>query len=94
MYALIALGYTMVYGILRMINFAHGEIFMIGAFAGYFTAVALQNLGILNGSVLLSLISVGDPDDRRSRLLVAIIVNFWSSGSPTGRCATRRDWYH
>jgi branched-chain amino acid transport system permease protein len=57
-YALIALGYTMVYGILRMINFAHGEIFMVGAFAGYFTAVALQNLGILNGSVLLSLISV------------------------------------
>ena len=38
-YALIALGYTMVYGILRMINFAHGEIFMAGAFAGYFTAV-------------------------------------------------------
>ena len=38
-YALIALGYTMVYGILRMINFAHGEIFMAGMFAGYFTAV-------------------------------------------------------
>ncbi|MGH2541792.1 MAG: ABC transporter permease subunit, partial [Ardenticatenaceae bacterium] len=31
-YALIALGYTMVYGILRMINFAHGEVFMSGAF--------------------------------------------------------------
>jgi branched-chain amino acid transport system permease protein len=35
-YALIALGYTMVYGIIRLINFAHGEIFMIGAFVGYF----------------------------------------------------------
>src|SRR5207244_3754403 len=34
-YALIALGYTMVYGILRMINFAHGEIFMTGGFAGH-----------------------------------------------------------
>ncbi len=34
-YALIALGYTMVYGVLRFINFAHGDIFMIGAFAGY-----------------------------------------------------------
>jgi branched-chain amino acid transport system permease protein len=34
-YALIALGYTMVYGVLRMINFAHGEIFMVGAFAGW-----------------------------------------------------------
>ncbi|MCL6553679.1 MAG: branched-chain amino acid ABC transporter permease, partial [Firmicutes bacterium] len=31
-YALIALGYTMVYGILRMINFAHGEVFMSGAY--------------------------------------------------------------
>jgi len=35
-YAFIALGYTMVYGIIRLINFAHGEIFMAGAFAGYF----------------------------------------------------------
>jgi branched-chain amino acid transport system permease protein len=34
-YALIALGYTMVYGILRLINFAHGDIYMVGAFAGY-----------------------------------------------------------
>lgn len=34
-YALIALGYTMVYGILLMINFAHGEIFMVGAYAGF-----------------------------------------------------------
>jgi branched-chain amino acid transport system permease protein len=35
-YALIALGYTMVYGVLRFINFAHSEVFMIGAFAGYY----------------------------------------------------------
>ncbi|MEO0102733.1 MAG: branched-chain amino acid ABC transporter permease [candidate division WOR-3 bacterium] len=35
-YALIALGYTMVYGIVRLINFAHGDIFMIGAYVGYF----------------------------------------------------------
>ena len=34
-YALIALGYTMVYGILKLINFAHGEVYMMGAFAGY-----------------------------------------------------------
>jgi branched-chain amino acid transport system permease protein len=39
-YALIALGYTMVYGILRLINFAHGEVFMMGAYAGYYTSVA------------------------------------------------------
>ena len=37
-YALIALGYTMVYGILRLINFAHGDIYMVGAFAAYFLA--------------------------------------------------------
>lgn len=40
-YALIALGYTMVYGILKLINFAHGEVFMIGAYAGYFGALGL-----------------------------------------------------
>lgn len=37
-YALIALGYTMVYGVLRLINFAHGDVYMLGAFAGYFIA--------------------------------------------------------
>ncbi|HWS56485.1 MAG TPA: branched-chain amino acid ABC transporter permease [Pyrinomonadaceae bacterium] len=40
-YALIALGYTMVYGILRLINFAHGDVYMIGAFAGFFLAHGL-----------------------------------------------------
>ncbi len=38
--ALIALGYTMVYGVLQLINFAHGEVFMVGAFAGYATLLA------------------------------------------------------
>ena len=42
-YAFIALGYTMVYGIIRLINFAHGEFFMVGAFAGYFV---LRDAGI------------------------------------------------
>src|SRR6266851_646036 len=35
-YALIALGYTMVYGILKLINFAHGDVFMLGSFVGYY----------------------------------------------------------
>lgn len=39
-YALIALGYSMVYGIIRLINFAHGDIFMLGAFVGYLLATA------------------------------------------------------
>lgn len=40
-YALLALGYTMVYGIIQLINFAHGEIYMIGAFAGFYSATTL-----------------------------------------------------
>ncbi|MBR7064869.1 MAG: branched-chain amino acid ABC transporter permease [Treponema sp.] len=40
-YALIALGYTMVYGIVKLINFAHGDIVMMGAYAGYFVLVGL-----------------------------------------------------
>jgi len=57
-YAMVALGYTMVYGILRMINFAHGEVFMAGAFGGYFTAVALNDAGLLNGGPLATLFSL------------------------------------
>jgi branched-chain amino acid transport system permease protein len=48
-YALIALGYTLVYGILRMINFAHSEVFMAGPFIGYFVATAMWNSGLLQG---------------------------------------------
>lgn len=42
-YALIALGYTMVYGIAQLINFAHGEVFMVGAYLGLLANVILQN---------------------------------------------------
>jgi branched-chain amino acid transport system permease protein len=42
-YALVALGYTMVYGVLKLINFAHGDIYMVGAFAGYYIS---QLLGV------------------------------------------------
>lgn len=45
-YALIALGYTMVYGIIKLINFAHGDIFMIGAFAGFFAVTLITDLFI------------------------------------------------
>ena len=40
-YALIALGYTMVYGVLRFINFAHGDVYMLGAFTGLYAAPRL-----------------------------------------------------
>ncbi|MER2583293.1 MAG: branched-chain amino acid ABC transporter permease LivH, partial [Candidatus Competibacter sp.] len=45
-YALIAIGYTMVYGIIGMINFAHGEIYMIGAYVGLLTITALGLFGV------------------------------------------------
>ena len=47
-YALIALGYTMVYGIMRLINFAHGDIYMLGAYVGFFVTTQLQ-LGFFAG---------------------------------------------
>jgi branched-chain amino acid transport system permease protein len=66
-YALIAIGYTLVYGILRMINFAHGDIMMIGAFGGYFVFEALKAipaptpadpaLNFLNAHPILSVIA-------------------------------------
>ena len=55
-YALIALGYTLVYGILLMINFAHGEVFMAGAFSTVFLAEALNRTGFLNESPFLSIV--------------------------------------
>jgi branched-chain amino acid transport system permease protein len=49
MYALIALGYTMVYGVLEFINFAHSEIFIAGAFVGVEILLGLQGRGLLEG---------------------------------------------
>jgi branched-chain amino acid transport system permease protein len=57
-YALIALGYTLVYGILRMINFAHSEVFMSGAFTGYFVADALDRSGFLQPHPVLGLLAI------------------------------------
>jgi len=52
-YALIALGYTMVYGIIELINFAHGEIYMIGAFTALIVAGVLTMLGLNSIAILL-----------------------------------------
>jgi branched-chain amino acid transport system permease protein len=54
-YALIALGYTIVYGILRMINFAHSEVFMSGPFTAVFLADALNRSGFMNRQPFISL---------------------------------------
>ncbi len=48
-YALIALGYTMVYGILRFINFAHSDVFMVGAFMGFYAGKILPHESMLGG---------------------------------------------
>ena len=42
-YALIALGYTMVYGIIKLINFAHGDIYMLGAYVGFISIAQLHS---------------------------------------------------
>jgi branched-chain amino acid transport system permease protein len=52
-YALLALGYTMVYGILRFINFAHADVFMVGSFVGYFAARHVPAGTIWGGLVVL-----------------------------------------
>ena len=61
-YALIALGYTMVYGVLKLINFAHADLFTLGAYLGLtlLTSMALTNhLGPLWGTLLLALMVMG-----------------------------------
>lgn len=54
-YALIALGYTMVYGIIKLINFAHGDVYMMGAFMGYYFINSLH----LNFFIALILSMIG-----------------------------------
>jgi len=84
--ALFALGYTLVYGVLRLINFAHSEVFMMGTFAAVnvWSAFGLdQNSATPAVLVVIGLLLVG--------LVAAVIVSgatAWSSNwSPTGRCA-------
>jgi branched-chain amino acid transport system permease protein len=51
LYALLAIGYSMVYGILKLLNFAHGEVFMIGSYIGYFVLTALGGATSPNVSI-------------------------------------------
>src|SRR6516164_7462666 len=57
-YALVALGYTMVYGVLRLINFAHGDIMMTGAFSGFFVASAFATSGFLDRDPILAMLAI------------------------------------
>ncbi len=61
-YALIALGYTMVYGVLRLINFAHGDLFTLGAYLGFTVLVSLGLSGVVSGllaALILICLSMG-----------------------------------
>src|SRR5438874_1640801 len=55
-YALIAIGYSLVYGILLMINFAHGEVFMAGAFSSLFVLRTLESSGFYSRNPILSIV--------------------------------------
>src|SRR5258705_4534492 len=68
MYALIALGYTMVYGVLEFINFAHSEIFVVGAFVGVEVLLTFKAMGLLE---ILSPLLV---------LIVVLLVGMLASG--------------
>ncbi len=56
LYALIALGYTMVYGVLSMVNFAHGDIFMVGAYVGSFTLARFAENGTLQTNPAMAIV--------------------------------------
>ncbi|HEV8072914.1 MAG TPA: branched-chain amino acid ABC transporter permease [Opitutaceae bacterium] len=58
-YALIALGYTMVYGVLRFINFAHSDVFMVGAFIGYYVGRHLPENTVGGGLIVLTAAMLG-----------------------------------
>ena len=53
MYALVALGYTMVYGIINLINFAHGEVLMVGALVSWTVVTVLADSGLPGWALLL-----------------------------------------
>ncbi|MCA1633459.1 MAG: branched-chain amino acid ABC transporter permease [Acidobacteria bacterium] len=79
-YALIALGYTMVYGVLKLINFAHGDVYMVGAFTGYYLANGLgvrgaQTLGVApDGLVARGLLGGGVLEPSLVTALVVMLL--------------------
>jgi len=82
LYALIALGYTMVYGIIRLINFAHGEIFMLGSYFAFYAmtqtplpwAISLLVTIILGGTVLLVLRSLFNLEEPKRTFVLSLVI--------------------
>jgi branched-chain amino acid transport system permease protein len=54
MYTLVAVGFTLFFGVLGLINFTHGKVFMLGAFAALFTAGFLRSIGVPAGWFLVA----------------------------------------
>ena len=73
MYGLIALGYSMVYGVLGFINFAHGEVFMSGAMSGYFVADALFEAGMWEDNFIIAFLIVAVAAVVTSTLVAVIV---------------------
>src|SRR6266540_3453450 len=73
-YALIALGYTMVYGVLRFINFAHGEVFMSGTMVGYFVAQALSGTGLWDGNMIFLALLIVLLSSMATATLIAMLL--------------------
>jgi branched-chain amino acid transport system permease protein len=90
-YALVALGYTMVYGILFMINFAHGEVMMMGGFAGYFTLQVVTQLGWVDGTAAQSLAAL--IIILLAGMITSVLVGSCWNGWPTDPYATRPAWF-
>jgi branched-chain amino acid transport system permease protein len=59
MYALIALGYTLVYGVLRFINFAHSDVFMVGAFIGFYAGRGVSSASTTSGIIVMLVAMLG-----------------------------------
>jgi len=82
LYALIALGYTMVYGIIRLINFAHGDIFMLGSYLAFYAmaltpmhwAAALLVTILLGGTVLLVIRALFNLEEPKKTITLALLL--------------------
>jgi branched-chain amino acid transport system permease protein len=86
LYALIALGYTMVYGILRFINFAHGDMVVLGAWLSYTMATAFLGKQPADSNPPLWL----GPAVCLASMLICGVAAFSSSSAPIAPCARRR----
>jgi len=76
LYALLALGYSMVYGILKLLNFAHGEVFMIGSYIGYFVLTALGGAVSPNVPIVLLILLMFAAGMMGSGLLGVVVERF------------------